>query len=444
MPEQMIIWPDDEFDSLKGDKRLELLRKIDISQFIPQSVYNHYYQDTGRPPFTLESMLLALLAQKIFKVPTIELLITFLDLSPMLKRFCGFRQGLPDESTFCRFKQRLGAESFKKILSELATETSRLMEQEAKDPFADTLLVIDTTGLKVPVKENNPKFFTSLKRKTEKQMPGKPEAEIYYRTLGKMPKRAKSQPKAKLTYANGHWCYNYTAVLLTNGWGLVQNVLLLEGCHDAITLKPLLDDFKEQQDISKYSILVGDAGFDSTENFRYSVVECGLKPVIPINPRNTKSLLKPGFNADGIPLCPKDDALPMKYDGFNKGRNRIKWTCPLAKRVKGKFRLGCPDPCTDSPSGRMVYTYPKSNYRFYTPIPRGSALWKKAYRYRHRIEQTISRLKHVMTLGNLTVNDFNSAYAELCLTAIAQQFVALAALYANRSDLVRSVRKIVA
>jgi hypothetical protein len=65
MPEQMIIWPGDEFDNLKGDKRLELLKKIDISQFIPQNVYKHYYQDTGRPPFTLEFMLLALLAQKI-------------------------------------------------------------------------------------------------------------------------------------------------------------------------------------------------------------------------------------------------------------------------------------------------------------------------------------------------------------------------------------------
>ncbi len=75
MPEQMIIWPDDEFDGLKGDKRLELLRKIDISQFIPLDVYNYYYQDTGRPPFMLKSMLLALLAQKIFKIPTIELLI---------------------------------------------------------------------------------------------------------------------------------------------------------------------------------------------------------------------------------------------------------------------------------------------------------------------------------------------------------------------------------
>ena len=49
-----------------------------------------------------------------------------------------------------------------------------------------------------------------------------------------------------------------------------------------------------------------------------------------------------------------------------------------------------------------------------------------------------------MTLGSLTVSNFDSVYAELCLSSIAQQFVALAAIYAKRLDLVQSVRKIVA
>jgi hypothetical protein len=49
-----------------------------------------------------------------------------------------------------------------------------------------------------------------------------------------------------------------------------------------------------------------------------------------------------------------------------------------------------------------------------------------------------------MTLGSLTVSNFDSVYNELCLSSIAQQFVALAAIYAKRPDLVQSVRKIVA
>lgn len=444
MSEQITLWPDDEIDSLKGDKRLAVLRQVDISQFIPPEVKTYYYLDTGRPPFSLESMLLALLAQKVLKIPTIELLITVLELSPSLRRFCGFFKAIPDESTFCRFKQRLGPENFKKILAQLAEETSRLLTQENKDPFAQKLLLVDTTGLKVPVKENNPKYFTSLKRKTEKQTPKKPDAEIYYRTLAKMPKRAKSEHKAKLTYANGHWCYNYTAALVTDGFGLIQDVILMESCGDAVTLRPLLNGFKEQRDISNYAIFVGDAGFDSAAVYKFLVEQCSLKPVIPVNPRNSKSLPKPGFNKHGIPLCPRNHSLPMKYDGFCKGRNRIKWSCPLRIWVKGKYRLNCPNPCTNSPSGRMVYTYPKNNYRFHTLIPRDSKLWRKAYSYRYRIEQTISRIKCVMSLGSLTVSNFDSVYAELCVTAIAQQFVALAAIYAKRPELVQSVRKIVA
>lgn len=444
MSEQLTLWPDDEIDSLKGDKRLTVLGLVDIGQFIPREVNAFYYLDTGRPPFSLESMLLALLAQKILKIPTIELLITVLELSPSLRRFCGFFKAIPDESTFCRFKQRLGPENFKKILAQLAEETSRLLAQENKDPFAQKLLLVDTTGLKVPVKENNPKYFTSLKKKTEKQTPKKPDAEIYYRTLAKMPKRAKSEPRAKLTYANGHWCYNYTAALVTDGFGLIQDVILMEGCGDAVTIKPLFNSFKEQRDISKYAIFVGDAGFDSTAVYRFLVEECSLKPVIPVNPRNSKGLLQPGFTEHGVPLCPKDHSLTMKPDGFCKGRNRIKWRCPLLSKSKGKYHLGCSDPCTNSRLGRMVYTYPKNNYRFHTLIPRNSKLWRKAYSFRYRIEQTISRIKCVMTLGSLTVSNFDSVYAELCLSSIAQQFVSLAAIYAKRLDLVQSVRKIVA
>jgi len=65
MLEQMTLWPDDEIYSLKGNKRLAVLRLVDTGQFIPRGVNAFYYLDTGRPPFSLEQMLLPLLAQKI-------------------------------------------------------------------------------------------------------------------------------------------------------------------------------------------------------------------------------------------------------------------------------------------------------------------------------------------------------------------------------------------
>lgn len=167
MSEQLTLWFDDKYESLRGDKRLEVLKHLDIVQLIPRKVYEQYYRDTGRPPYALESMLLALIAQKLLKIPTIELLITVLNISPLLRRYCGFYKGVPDESTFRRFKQRIDPEALKQILDEMARETNRLLEQEAPDPFAQKLL-IDPIRLKAPVKKSNLKLFMTLKQKTVK------------------------------------------------------------------------------------------------------------------------------------------------------------------------------------------------------------------------------------------------------------------------------------
>lgn len=69
----------------------------------------------------------------------------------------------------------------------------------------------------------------------------------------------------------------------------------------------------------------------------------------------------------GIPCCPKDASLPMKYEGIAKRNNglvRYKFICPEVEWIKhkdGKRRRKCfcKNPCTDSLSGRMFYIYPE-------------------------------------------------------------------------------------
>lgn len=46
---------------------------------------------------------------------------------------------------------------------------------------------------------------------------------------------------------------------------------------------------------------------------------------------------EPGFNEDGIPTCPNDSTLPMKFDRITRGKNRadrIKWLCPKSKKLE--------------------------------------------------------------------------------------------------------------
>jgi hypothetical protein len=122
------------------------------------------------------------------------------------------------------------------------------------------------------------------------------------------------------------------------------------------------------------------------------------KIVIPENPRNTKALPIPGFNESGHPLCPFDGNLPMKYEGLTREKwraDRIKWSCPKTRFVKGKRVCFCDNKCTESKLGRMFYTYTDENYRLYPGLARDTDEWTKLYKVRVNAEKTINLTKTV-------------------------------------------------
>ena len=78
---------------------------IDIDEIIPISFRNHFYASTGRTrKYPLQAFLWALIIQRIFFIPTDQLLLTFLSYSKPLCEFCGFSK-VPDASKITRFKQ---------------------------------------------------------------------------------------------------------------------------------------------------------------------------------------------------------------------------------------------------------------------------------------------------------------------------------------------------
>ena len=73
---------------------------IDINEFIPISFRNHFYASTGRTrKYPLQAFLWALIIQRIFSIPTDQLLLTFLTYSKPLREFCGFSK-VPDASAY--------------------------------------------------------------------------------------------------------------------------------------------------------------------------------------------------------------------------------------------------------------------------------------------------------------------------------------------------------
>lgn len=74
---------------------------IDLDEMIPVSFRNHFYASTGRTrKYPLHAFLWALIIQRIFSIPTDQLLLTFLAYSKPLREFCGFTK-VPDASAFC-------------------------------------------------------------------------------------------------------------------------------------------------------------------------------------------------------------------------------------------------------------------------------------------------------------------------------------------------------
>ena len=80
---------------------LSLLEEnVSIESYIPQTFYNHFYARTGRRrKYPLTAFIRALLIQRIFSIPTDNLLIIFLQYSKELRDFCGFIK-VPDASKF--------------------------------------------------------------------------------------------------------------------------------------------------------------------------------------------------------------------------------------------------------------------------------------------------------------------------------------------------------
>ena len=94
-----------KFDNDKPAFLSLLETHIDLDEIIPITFRNHFYVSTSRTrKYSLNSLLWALIIQRIFSIPTDQLLLTFLAYSKPLREFCGFTK-VPDASKITRFKQ---------------------------------------------------------------------------------------------------------------------------------------------------------------------------------------------------------------------------------------------------------------------------------------------------------------------------------------------------
>ena len=134
---------------------------IDIDEFIPISFTNHFYASTGRSrKYPLRAFLWALIIQRIFSIPTDQLLLTFLVYSKPLRDFCGFTK-VPDASKITRFKQDF-LDDLQLVFDKLVDFTEPICQ--AVDSSKADMTIFDSSGIEAFVTENNPKYANRIIR----------------------------------------------------------------------------------------------------------------------------------------------------------------------------------------------------------------------------------------------------------------------------------------
>ena len=458
---------------------LELLENtIDLDEIVPVSFISHFHAATGRPRrHQLYSMLKALLLQLIFSIPTVSLLIIFLKYSKELRDFCGF-DAVPDASKFTRFKQDFLAD-LQSMFDHLVDLTEPICQRI--DTYKASMALFDTSGIEAWVTENNPKYANRIIRQLKaykKAQKLDDSYDPYKAAYGSMPSHAAANPAIQQMYINGHFCYAYKFGIITNGLGIVRDIsfynrdfldahpdIIVEkksdspdedkSLADSKALIPVLKDFLKKHPFITPKIFLGDAAFDSTEIYKYLLLEAPFeKAFIPLNGRVSLPEADCPLNEDGIPCCPKDPSLPMKREGSKThlrcGLPSMKFVCPKMKweydknTKKSKRVCHCDNPCTSSSCGRMVYIYPEQNLRAYPGTARGTEEWDNTYKIRVNVEKSISHLKDSFCAAGRKTQNEKTLHADLLLAGIAQLATVIAADKIHKHQYIRSLKPLAA
>ena len=201
-------------------------------------------------------------------------------------------------------------------------------------------------------------------------------------------------------FVYGHTLYELTTYSLDHTTQLPLFLAFADGRrHDSVTGLLALH---KAIDFMNYPIQTAsfDKAHDAMGYYRLQT-NLHLSLVIPLNERNQGHFSYPApllLNPDGHPLCPAQR--PFRPWGFCPDRARIKWRCPTLSRATPQ-PCPLPQPCSPSPYGRTVYTYPESNPRLCTPIPRNTPLWTKHKNARTCAERSIKRKKEDFVLNRM-------------------------------------------
>jgi Transposase domain (DUF772). len=433
---------------------------FNISEFIPISFYSDFYKEYGRDrKYQLESFISAFLLQKFLAMNTDSALIRLLIFSQEMAQFCGFNS-IPNKSKFSLFRTKFHSH-LKNIFDTLSEFTDQICEKiNAK---ASKILIADTTGYEANVVENNHKYLGAIVKRLINQNKDTPDFNPYPIAFAQLPKTSVADKSIRQMYINGHFAYAHKLMLITDGLGIIKDIIFLDEsfkdkynvdlnyynyddlkeaktASDSAALIPSLRAFFENRSNNSYNIFLGDSGFDAIKNYTVLIDEFNFKKVlIPINPRNDQSLKETTVDDYGNPICPKK--LTMKYSGICKENGRairFQWRCPKTHVVNKQYVNDCEEPCSQAIKGRTIYTF-ENDYRKIPGIQRGSDAYDKLYKMRTAIERTIGYFKDTLVVQERKFRNINSVKSDFYFAGILQL---LGVILANKLGKLEKFRSI--
>ena len=441
---------------------------VNLNEFIPSNFHNAFYQRLGRKrDYPLTGFLTSLILQKIFTIPSDSLLILLLTICKELRDFCGFSK-VPDAPLYTRFKQTF-CPWIEQMFHNMVDYTEPICQ--AIDAGLAQMLIFDTSGIELYVKENNPKTLHSLIKQLKSYYKDNLSIDPLKMAYGLMPSHAVSSCDAKQQYINGHFCYADKFAMLTNGFGIIRHIAFLDDdfkethpeleiekksdspdedktIGDSSSLVPVLSDFFSLHPNIRPNTFLGDSAFDSIDIYSALKDDFGFsKALIPYNTRNKSCLEKVGVNSYGYPTCPKDNSIDMKYHGLCREKGRAdhhKWGCPKIHVDKGQWVCDCNDPCSTAKRGRTSYTYENMDFRMFPGLQRDSDEWSFLYKIRTSIERSINHFKTNMCIAGRKSRNHLTTKADVFIAGIASQLSAIVASRIQQPQFIRSLRPLVA
>ena len=390
--------------------------------------------------YPLQAFLWALIIQRIFSIPTDQLLLTFLAYSKSLREFCGFTK-VPYASKITRFKQDF-SDDLQLVFDNLVDVTEPICQ--AIDSAKTDMTIFDSSVIEAFVTENNPKYANKI----IKQLKAYAKAQCFDKSYDPYKAAYDSMPS--------HASANPDIVVEKKSDSPDEDKCV----HDSKLLIPTLKDFFSKHPLINPKTFLGDAAFDTAQLYKSLLTGDTFgndkhfsKAYIPLNARSGLENLDYSINEDGIPCCPHDPSLQMKYEGTSKlhsGVTRYKFVCPRMKWIydkstqKSHRHCFCDNPCTSSKCGRMVYIYPEKDLRAYPGTIRGTEKWDDTYKIRTVVERDINHIKDNLCLAGRRTQNERTLHADLILAGITQLITVVLADKINHHEYIRSIKPLIA